>query len=194
MVVDWSVELGADDPVLDFPWAAEDGIRYYDLKAAPGLIDQLPEAQTSSELKKFLLRVNAAGFPLQSAKCDHWFTREISEEEEIFGAACKYGSYVDLLFVDSKKQLSFEDHEEFAEKLSGLLKVSPEMPASAEVIVRRCFYTESGEGFYFTLYVSGFGETEVQARQQWSIALTLVQHGALFLSLRSNPREDIDRG
>jgi hypothetical protein len=193
MLVDWSVELGADDPVLDFPWTAEGGIQYYDLKATPGLIDKLPEAQTSSELKKFLLRVNAAEFPLQSAKCDHWFTREISEEEEIFGAACKYGSYVDLLFVDSQKQASFADHEELADKLCGLLKAAPEMPASAEVIVRRCFYAESGEGFYFTLYVSGFGETEAQARQQWSIALTLVQHG-LVASFLPKSQKSFDRG
>ena len=114
MYVDWSVELGADDPVLDFPWVVGEEsrgeetrgekaiqeeiasetplpgkagtLRYYDLRADPSLVDHLPEAQSSSELRKFLLRMNAAGFPLQSAKCDHWFTREISEEEEIFGA------------------------------------------------------------------------------------------------------------
>jgi hypothetical protein len=193
MVVDWSVELGAEDPVLDFPWTAEDRIQFYDLKADPGLIDQLPEAQTSSELKKFLLRMNADGFPLQTAKCDHWFTQQISEEEEIFGAAFKYGSYVDLLFVESEKQLSFADHEEFASKLCDLLKGAPEIPASVELIVRRCFYAESGEGFYFTLYVSGFGETEAQSRQQWSIALTLVQHG-LVASFLSKPQKSIDRG
>ena len=193
MYVDWAVELGADDPVLDFPWASQDGLRYYDLKSDPSLIDDLPEAQSSGELRKFLLRVNAVGFPLQTAKCDHWFTREISEEEEIFGAAAKYGSYVDLLFVDSQKQLSFGDHEEFAAKLCDLLKSAPEMPASAELMVRRCFYAGSGDGYYFTLYVSGFGETEAQARQQWSIALTLVQHGLVAAFIRKPPGS-IDRG
>jgi hypothetical protein len=223
MYVDWSVELGADDPVLDLPWSGEvssagydSTLRYYDLKADPGLIDHLPEAQSSSELRKFLLRVNAAGFPLQSAKCDHWFTEEISEEEEIFGAPCKYGSYVDLLFTSAEKQLSFADHEEFAAKLCALLKGAPEIKASAEVMVRRCFYTvgaasanvakdvqedfqkdaagdtagnagsreEPSSGYYFTVYVSGFGETEAQSRKQWSIALTLVQH-ALVQSCKS---------
>jgi hypothetical protein len=246
MYVDWSIELGVDDPVLDFPWSGEacasdnaSTLRYYDLKADPGLIDQLPEAQSSSELRKFLMRVNAAGFPLQSAKCDHWLTQEISEEEEIFDAPCKYACYVDLLFTSAEKQLSFAGHEEFAARLCDLLKGAPEMPASAEVIVRRCFYA-AGEtsanvgknvdsntgsrqeqaasekntaerpnvgpqseqqgadqnlspkhgsdspavGFYFTVYVSGFGETEAQSRQQWSIALTLVQH-ALVQSSKS---------
>jgi hypothetical protein len=188
MVVDWSVELGSDDPVLDFPWTGEDGIQFYDLKADPGLIDQMPEAQTSSELRKFLLRVNVAGFPLQSAKCDHWSTQEISEEEEIPGAGYKYGCYVDLLFVNPQKQLSFADHEDFAGRLCDLLKGAPEIPASVELIVRRCFYGgDAVSGFYFTLYVSGFGEMEAQARQQWSIALTLVQHG-LVQSGSARPR------
>lgn len=187
MHVDWMVELGADDPVLDFPWASPNDagstVRYYDLKADPAMIDHLLEAQSSPELRKFLLRVNAPGFPLQSAKCDHWFTNEISEEEEIFGA-CKFGSYVDILFTKGEKQLSFADHEEFAAQLTSLLKRGPEMPAQVELMVRRCFYLDPSNatsspasGFYITVYVSGFGETEVQSRQQWSIALTLLQHG-----------------
>ena len=208
MYVDWSVELGADDPVLDFPWscpedtrqevigpgAASDtpssgkgsNLRYYDLRADPSLIDHLPEAQSSSELRKFLLRVNAAGFPLQSAKSDHWFTQEISQEEEIFGAPCKFASYADLLFTTAERQLSFADHEDYAAKLCDLLKSTPEMLASAEITVRRCFYADhpDQDGYYFTVYVSGFGETEAQSRQRWSIALTLVQH-ALVQSAKS---------
>lgn len=204
MVVDWSVELGSDDPVLDFPWTdngvldaegASSTLRFYDLKSDPSLIDQIPEAQSSPELRKFLLRVNAAGFLLQTAKCDHWFTHEISEEEEIHALPCKYGCYVDLLFVEAEHQLSFAHHEEFAGRACALLKRGPEMPGQVELIIRRCFYqkvlsaTEGGpaEGCYFTLYVSGFGEDEAQARQQWSIALTLVQHG-LVQSGSARPR------
>ncbi len=218
MYVDWSVELGADDPVLDFPWflsqesrgekslgeetsqqeiAPESAsemhslgkagrLRYYDLRADPTLVDHLPEAQSSSELRKFLLRMNAAGFQLQSAKCDHWFSQEISEEEKIFGAPCKFASYVDLLFTAEERQLSFADHEDYAAKLCDLLKAAPEVPASAEIMVRRCFYANhpDHDGYYFTVYVSGFGETEAQSRQRWSIALTLVQH-ALVQSAKS---------
>jgi hypothetical protein len=213
MYVDWSVELGVDDPVLDFPWVLGEGacreetrreeiapeaasemlspgkavtLRYYDLKADPSLVDHLPEAQSSSELRKFLLRMNAGGFPLQSAKCDHWFTQEILEEEEIFGAPCKFASYVDLLFTAPERQLSFTDHEDFAAKLCDLLKGAPEMLASAEIIVRRCFYANhpDHDGFFFTVYVSGFGETQAQSRQRWSIALTLVQH-ALVQSVKA---------
>jgi len=217
MYADWSVELGADDPVLDFPWTAEAAsdvsplagsdvlnnvanaatLRFYDLKSDPALIDQIPEAQSSGELRNFLLRVNAAGFPLQTAKCDHWFTHEISDEEEFFGVPCKYGSYVDLLFTNPGLQLSFPSHEEFAETLCNLLKLAPDMKASAEVMVRRCFYATHADavsnqdadspasGYYFTVYVSGFGETEASGRQQWGIALALAQH-ALVQSVKGS--------
>lgn len=208
MYVDWSVELGADDPVLEFPWGGGEETspeeiapesasempspgkagtpRYYDLSADPNLVRHLPEAQSSTELRKFLLRMNAAGSPLQSAKCDHWFTQEISEEEEIFGSTCKFASYVDLLFTAAERQLVFADHEDYATRLCDLLKGAPEMPASAEIMVRRCFYADhpDHDGYYFTVYVSGFGETEAQARQRWSIALTLVQH-ALVQSIKA---------
>src|ERR1700682_2292682 len=100
MQADYSVELGADDPVLEFPWSSDDtAVCYYDLKGHPDLISNIPEVRDNPDLGKFLSRINAANFPLLTAKCDTWFSPEISAAEEIFGAACKFSSYVDLVFV-----------------------------------------------------------------------------------------------
>ena len=99
MQADYSVELGKEDPALELPWISADGsTRYYDLKRNPELVLQIPEALGSPELSAFLTRINAAGFPLQTAKCDLWYSRELSVEEEIFGAAGKFVSYIDLVF------------------------------------------------------------------------------------------------
>src|SRR6516225_8584483 len=99
MQADYSVELGREDPALELPWSSEDGItRYYDLKRNPDLVLQIPEAVRSAELNAFLTCINAAGFPLQTAKCDLWYSRELSAEEEMFNAAGKVVSYVDLVF------------------------------------------------------------------------------------------------
>jgi hypothetical protein len=183
MQADYSVELGREDPALELPWRSEDGAsRYHDLKRHPDLVLQIPEAANSPELSAFLTRINAAGFPLQTAKCDTWHSREISPEEEIFGAAGKFVSYVDLVFAAHEPRLSLERHEALAENLSGLLKRAPEMAASVELVIRRCYYhpdakpDESLSGFCITTYVSGFGEDEPEARKRWSIALTLLQH------------------
>jgi hypothetical protein len=183
MQVDYSVELGRDDAALELPWISEDGAtRYYNLKQHPDLVLQIPEAIQSQELSAFLTRVNAQGFPLETVKCDAWFTREIAAEEEIFNAAGKHVCYVDLIFSDGTWRGSFEQHEALATNLCVLLKRAPEMAASVELVIRRCYYhpkddpDQSNEGFCVTAYVSGFGEDESEARKRWSIALTLLQN------------------
>lgn len=246
MQADFSVELGRDDPVLELPWSSGDSsVRYYDLKKQPALIAQVPEAAAHPELSAFLARINAPVFPLQTAKCDAWHSQEILPEEEFFGSEYKFVSYIDLAFTGRDHQLSFEKHEEFAQELCKLLKRAPEIRASVEVVIRRCYYREedqagadcareagsesqnlagagghvrsseaSGEasqmlisqvgvpkpaagndaddqniaflnadgsqsGFYCTVYIAGFGQNSDEARKQWSITITLVQHAVV---------------
>src|SRR5215472_1890601 len=207
MQADYSLELGREDPALELPWSSADGAtRYYDLKRNPGLVLQIPEALRSPELSAFLTRINAAGFPLQTAKCDLWYSRELSADEEIFSASGKFVSYVDLVFAEdqdrpnepgsvtnnapSANRLAFEQHEALAKSLCALLKRAPEMKAAIELVIRRCYYhpegnsDDSSDGFCITAYVSGFGDDQSEARQRWNIAITLLQH-ALVQAARS---------
>ncbi len=199
MHADYSLELGREDPALELPWSSGDGTtRYYDLKQHPDLVLQIPEALNSPELSAFLTRINASGFPLQTAKCDLWYSRELAAEEEVFGAAGKFVSYLDLIFADDEREfaeatkgqqndtlarrLSLEEHEAFAKNLCALLKRAPEIAATVDLVIRHCYYHQEGDpaesdsGFCITTYVSGFGGDETEARQRWAIALTLVQH------------------
>jgi hypothetical protein len=85
---------------------------------------------------------------------------------------------VDIL-LSQKSRYSFADHEEFAKRVTQLLKRPPEIPAAAELLVRRAFYHMAGdlkEGFYITFYLFGYGDDEQQARQRWAIALKLVDN------------------
>lgn len=251
MYVDSSVELGRDDPALEFPWASDDGsVHYQDLKNNPALIDDIPEAQNYCDLRDFLLRINAPRFPLQTAKSDVWITDEIPPEEEIFAAPQKFVSYVDLIFSTLESRLSLPAHLGLVNKLCTLMQQAPDMPASIEFIIRHCYYHEvppgptdqddsssdpcdpgAGKlpdpnsksvrksddcaahgpfqcseqsrptypdagaplgssrldqnlrrGFSITAYVSGFGQTEQEARQCWSIALKLLQHALVQVS------------
>src|SRR5579864_9058579 len=141
MQVEYDVELGREDPALELPWSSDDGfVRYYDLKRHPELMLQIAEAAAFPELGAFLSRINALGFPLQTAKCDIWYSQEISAEEEIFGAACKLVSYVDLVFRADEARVSFEQHEAFAQALCQLLQRTPEIAATILLVVRRCYY------------------------------------------------------
>jgi hypothetical protein len=188
MQVDFAVELGRDDETLDFPWEAPGGdLRYYDLKRDSRALEKIQEATRVAELRDFLIAVNSQSSILESAKCDTWSTTDINPEEEIFHLPWKFGSYVDLLFSDQAARFSFERHETFLKQITGLLQRVPEIPDSAEFMLRRCFYHERDdvrEGYYVTFYLFGFGEDEVKARQQWGIALKLVTGAIAQLSSR----------
>lgn len=189
MEADFAVELGADDETLEFPWlASADGPRYYDLKHHPELLVQVEEAQRVPELGEFLAAMNAVSSILETAKCDAWESSEISAEEEIFGAACKFGSYVDLLFSAKELRFSFPAHEQLVQRLTQLLKRVPEIPAAAEFLIRRCHFHEgtvTREGFYITFYLFGYADDQQHAQQQWAIGLKLVENAIRQISASS---------
>jgi len=185
MEADFAVELAASDETLEMPWSAGDGPRYFDLKRQPRLVEQVEEARRYPELAQFLSAINSSLTILETAKCDAWSTTEMKPEEEIRGAAWKFGSYVDLLFSDNESRLSFERHEQLTRQLVKLLHRVPEIPAAAEFLVRRCFYhsgDEAREGFYITFYLFGYGSEEDQARRQWAIGLELVENAVRQIS------------
>lgn len=192
MDADYSVELGADDDVLEFPWsAAEQHLRYYDLKNQPELLLYISEAAGYPELGHFLTALNSPASALLTAKCDVWTEDDLSEPEAIYEAQTKLSSYIDLLFEapssgDSDPRFSFESHERFAQRLVQLLSRVPPVPAALEAIIRRCYYHlgEGGDrtGYYLTIYVSGYGDDPADARRRWSIALDLLKNVLLQLS------------
>jgi len=187
MLAEFSVELGADDPTLSLPWSDPEGRwRYFDLRSHPEQIAGIAETRDFPAMREFLMSANAPSSNLQSAKCDTWFSHEITEEEAIFGALCKFGSYVDVAFHQPAPQASFAIHEAYAQRLVELLRRAPELPASMEIIVRRAHFEAPDasvrEGFYFTIYVIGYGDDEVSARQSCGIALRLVGHATLQMS------------
>jgi hypothetical protein len=176
---DFSVEMGPGDAMLEVPWAAPDSsLRYYDLRAHPGLIQEVEEARRFPELAEFLRRVNADGSAFETVKCDAWASTEIEPAEEIFGASHKHGSYCDVILRDPAARLSFPYHENLVRRLVALLRKAPELPAAVELVVRNCVFTEQdGKGCAITCFVAGYGEDEAQARGQWGIVLKLVENG-----------------
>jgi hypothetical protein len=206
MDADFSIELGRDDPVLDFPWKDPVGkLAYVDLKRHPELMARIEEAEKFPELGEFLRATNSARSIMETAKCDAWATTELSPEEEVYDASHKFVSYVDVVFSNidvrlssvrqssvhqsSLRQSSLREslpaHEQFARKLIELLRRVPETPSAAEVCVRRCYFGEDGgvrEGFYWTLYVSGYGNDSASARQNWGVGLKLMGNAIAQLS------------
>jgi hypothetical protein len=189
MDADYSVELGADDDALEFPWSAQDeSLRYYDLKRRPELLLEIREARDWPELGALLESVNGAKSAFVTAKCDVWRDGEISQAEEIYGASIKFASYVDVLFdeVYGQRRFSFEEHEQLVRRLCELLSQPPDVAAAAELIIRRCYFHDAGEpvrpGFYVTCYLFGYGDGEAAARQRWRMGLSHMQNALVQLS------------
>jgi len=194
MHADWSLELGREDEALEFPWASldADGPRYYDLKRNPDLMVDVPEAYHPVEMGEFLSSANSSSSIFETVKCDVWFTEELSKEEEIFGAACKAASYVDVIFTDNERRFDQHAHEQLAQRICKLLSLVPEISAAAELALRRCYFhhgndvaADSDPGFYLTVYVSGYGDDSAEAWQRWGIAMKLVENALLQLSAQS---------
>jgi hypothetical protein len=179
MDADFSVELAADDESLEFPWTApDDSCRYYDLRTHPEHLTKLDEVQRISELGIFLKAVNTAESLLESAKCDTWSTNQLNPDEDIYDATCKFGSYIDLIFRDSEARFSFPAHENFLKHAIADLRHKPELPARAELLLRRCYFhaaQQIRDGFYITFYLFGYGEEESTARKNWGLSLKIAQ-------------------
>ena len=191
MDADFSIELGREDPVLDFPWSDPSGKpAYVDLKRRPNLMAKVEEAASFPELGEFLRAMNSSRSMVETAKCDAWETTELSAEEEIYDASHKFASYVDVVFsnIDARLSLlrqSLSTHQQLARKLVELLRGTPEIPSAAEVCVRRCHFGEKSgvrEGYYFTLFVSGYGNDGASARQNWGVGLKLMGNAIVQLS------------
>jgi hypothetical protein len=185
MDADFSIELGREDPVLDFPWKDPAGkLAYVDLKSHSELMAGIEEAEQFPELGEFLRALNSPRSMVETAKCDAWETSELSAEEDIYDASHKFASYVDVVFSNIDARLSLSAHEQFARKLVALLQRAPETPSAAEVCVRRCYFAEERgvrEGCYCTLYVKGYGNDEASARQNWGVGLKLVGNAVVQL-------------
>jgi hypothetical protein len=186
-----SVELGAQDDCLEIPWSSPEGeVRYYDLRRRPELLLNVAEAHHNRELGEFLASINSSYSILETAKCDTWLSDQMTEEESIYGAAWKFGSYIDLIFNQPAPRFSLERHQGFADSTSRLLRRVPELPAAAELVIRRCYYHDpeapdpevSEAGFCVTFYLHGYGDDEAEARQRWAIALKVVENALLQLS------------
>jgi hypothetical protein len=186
MDADFSIELGREDPVLDFPWKDPAGkLVYIDLKRYPELMASIEESENFPELGEFLRVMNSPRSMVETAKCDAWATTELSAEEDVYDASHKFASYVDVVFSKVDVHLSLCAHEQFARKLVELLRRVPDTPSAAEVCVRRCYFGENSgfrEGFYCTLYVSGYGSDEASARQNWGVGLKLIGNAVVQLS------------
>jgi hypothetical protein len=184
MDAEFSVELGHDDPTLAVPWRSPDGkLAYIDLRQNPEAIEMLSEVRAFPELANVLYALNAPGSIYQTAKCDVWFDTLMDIDDEPYDAEMKCASYIDVFFSGRRRLAEFAEHEASAGMVVKHLRGVEDMAARVELSVRRAYFEDDpqGEGFYWTVYVFGYGDDLEGARSHWSLAMQQTLNALLAL-------------
>lgn len=182
MLCEWTVECGAEDPVLVVPWTdPEDPSRHFlDLRENPDDLDWLEEAAQHPSLLHALRALNAARSPVFTAKCDVW---KLSAEEldplrqelDLIPEDAPSGvaSYIDLLWRERSVFVSFHQHEQLMHRITRLGAALQHPYASLECVLRPALVDLSGpqEGFTISLYLKALGYDDQAAEERWGATL-----------------------
>lgn len=202
MLADWSVECGADDPVLDVPWSSSDALhdpdalpnpdtprnsagmaRFIDLRENPYDLDHIVEAEQHPALLQALRALNANRSPVFTAKCDAW--AQDAEECEALRidlnlmepeAPCGFTSYIDMIWRERTIFVSFHQQEQRLVRLARLLQPLDHPYAAADCVLRPAMVDLTGpqEGFAVSLYIKALGTDPAHAYEHWAAALDAV--------------------
>jgi hypothetical protein len=193
MVVEWSVECSADDPVLVVPWSrteagaatVETTADFVDLRENPYDMDQIPEAEQNPPLMQALRALNAGRSPVFTAKCDAW-ALDSEELEQLQlqldisadspDAKTGFASYVDLVWRDRTIFASFHQSEQLLYRLERLAAPIDEPLVMMDCVLRPALVDLTGpqEGFAVSLYVKALGPNLAAAKQAWGLALEAI--------------------
>jgi hypothetical protein len=180
MLVEWSVECAADDPVLVVPWSDPSGDGHFiDLRENPYDLELLPEAEQFPHLVHLLRALNAARSPVFTAKCDAWpldtdeldrlrLELDVIPDEAPFG----FASYIDLIWRERSIFASFHQHEQLLHRLSHHISTLEHHYAMLDCVIRPALVDLTGpqEGFAITLYVKTLGHDSQAAEANWVAA------------------------
>jgi hypothetical protein len=181
MVVEWSVECSADDPVLVVPWKdPESDAAFVDLRADPYDFDAIPEAEQYPPLMQALRALNATRSTVFTAKCDAW---QLDEDEienlrlELDGVGPEltagFASYIDLVARERGLFASFAQHEQTMRRLARLAAPLDQPTAALDCVLRPALIDLEGprQGYSLSLYVKALGTGPQAAFEAWAAAL-----------------------
>jgi hypothetical protein len=188
MVSEWSVEAGADDPVLVVPWSDPSdptgNRRFIDLRENPYDLDHLPEVEHFPPLMHALRALNAPRSVVFTAKCDAWALDAGKDADELVSlrlnldlipeeAPAGFESYIDIVWRERSIFASLHQHEQLLHRLSRLAEPLDHPFAMLDCVLRPALVDLAGpqEGFAISLYVKALGHDAHAAETHWAAAL-----------------------
>jgi len=183
MEADWEVEIGPEAPAIIIPWEG-----FIDLRTCPTAdIHLIPEAAGNVQLREALIRLNSREAGVFTSKCDLWWLTQEEIDKDEFGAEpanteCGFACYVDVLFLDAEKFVSFECHETNVRRLTGVLKKLDLVDCRVDLVVRPAT-VNSSPGYGLTIYAAGCGATPLLAERSWAQVLQVAAEATITVSL-----------
>jgi hypothetical protein len=177
MEADWEFEVGGEAPVIEAAWPG-----FVDLRRAPQRAWELPEAAAFPALAEALAKLNGAGSPVWSSKCDLWPRLEADEFDpgELDAppgcAAHAMGCYIDLLPKSNGQGALPAMAEAACRLICGLLRAVPLRCCRADLVIRRAFLSAdpTDQGFMdlgVTAYLTSCGASSAEAARALQAAL-----------------------
>jgi hypothetical protein len=189
MLSEWTAECSHDAPTLIVPWSEHPsdpttGARFFDLRANPYDIAEIPEAEHNPTLARALRSLNATRSPFLTAKCDTWSLSAsnhadalealrlelmLPEEDAFHG----FASYIDLLWRERSVFASAHQQQDRLDRIVRRAQRLQHSEAALECVLRPAFLDLSGplEGFAVTLYLTALGPDPEAARRRWELAM-----------------------
>jgi hypothetical protein len=187
MLVEWSVECAADDPVLVVPWSdpadPTGNRRFIDLREDPYELDHLEEAAQYPALLHALRALNATRSPVFTAKCDAWLLDEneldhlrLTLDQIAEDTPAGFTSYIDILWRERSIFASFHQHEQVIHRIHRHSATLDHPFAMVDCIIRPALLdlTTPQEGFAVSLYVKALGHDQKTAQENWVAALDAI--------------------
>ena len=154
------------------------------------LINRIPEARQFPGLERFLIAVNSPERDWQTVKCDVW-ADEAEPAKNLYSRGFEQSCYVDIVLAGHAAALrcSLETHQRLARELAQTLETNEALEATAEIVVRRCYFhrgnaEESDAGYCMTLFLSAYGDSPAEAAECWERAMDFA--GGCVLKLQSH--------
>ncbi len=172
MEADWEFEVGGDAPVIEAHWAG-----FVDLQRAPELAMQLPESAQLPALGEALARLNAAGSPVWTSKCDFWPHLEADEfDADELDAPCgctvhAMGCFIDLLPKSDQQWTQPATAEKACTRICGLLSAVPLRCCRVDLVIRRAFITAELMCLGISVYLTSSAESPAEAAKNLGAAV-----------------------
>jgi hypothetical protein len=172
MEADWEVEIGGEAPVMEAQWTG-----FVDLRIAPEQVAELSEVRVLPALGEALVRLNAAGSPVWTSKCDFWpeLEPDAVDADELDAppgsAAHATGCYIDVYSKESRRWMLTEEIVQWCKGLCARLRDVPLRCCRVDFVVRRALVASAEMCLGVTAYLTACGSSVAEAKAALEAAL-----------------------